>query len=190
MSRLSIIVPLLFAACGRPSDGVPEVEHAAGRGDARPMGGTAQPSDHSAPALYHPAPDVAAPYTPEPMGGAFSEEARARTHARPEAEDVLRAFAAGRLPLATIKQGLGRTSGAQYCVLGDSPRGQRVVVCEYADEARATAALPGVRAELVDERRRVEARGRLAMTVLSGTTGAEDLAERDALFALFVQATP
>jgi len=119
------------------------------------------------------------------MGGAFTQEANARTHEKPEAEEVFAAFTDAKLPLSEIKQGLGSTSFAQYCVFGTSAVGARVVLCEYQDVVAATAALPKVRALLTDQRRRVEAHGRLMLTVLLAGDGPDAERERDAFFATF-----
>lgn len=119
---------------------------------------------------------------PTQLGGAFAQEAQARTGVKPQVEDVLGAFEGRGLALKDIKQGLGRTSGAQYCSFGTTPAAGRVVVCEYSDAAAAAAALPKVRAQVTDERRHVEANGRLMVTLLASATTPEASKERDVLF--------
>jgi hypothetical protein len=131
-----------------------------------------------------PQPDAVAPSAPQ-LGGAFAQEAQARTGMKPQVEDVLAAFEAKGLPVKDIKQGLGRTSGAQYCSFGTTAAAARVVICEYADAAAAATALPKVRAQVADERRRVEANGRLMVTLLASATTPEALKERDVMFEAF-----
>ncbi|MFO0744892.1 MAG: hypothetical protein U1F43_04340 [Myxococcota bacterium] len=137
------------------------------------------------------APD-AAPHTPAPIedapvtiGGRLDEEARDRTHAKPEVEDVLAAFETGGVKVADAKQGIARTSKARFCKYGQSPLGHRVMVCECNDADEAERAATFMRAQLVDPRRRVETQGRLVLTVFVTAKTPESDRESEKYFSIF-----
>ncbi len=124
---------------------------------------------------------------PLTLGGRLEAEANARTRVKPEVEDVLAAFASAGLAVAEVRQGVARTSRAQYCVFGTSPGGHRVFVCEFADVDGAEQGAAFMASQLVDPRRRVEAHGRLALTVFLTVQTPEADRERQQYFDIFAR---
>jgi hypothetical protein len=68
-------------------------------------------------------------------------EARSRPTARPRPEAVAAALAVRGLPLERWKQVLASPIGARFCMAGQTAAGLVVAVCEFGDEAEATAGL-------------------------------------------------
>jgi len=180
------IVSLLFAAsCGKASDSPATNGASEQDGGAGASGTTASTTANSGIAPFAPSKIEPGSVTPSPLGGAFAQEAANRSHHKPEVEDAFAAFAKAGLEPRNVKQGLGRTSFAQYCQLTDILGEQRAVVCEYADDAAASKALPEIQAQLVDPRRSVTVHGRLMLTIMltENTPVLQD--ERDKLIAAF-----
>ena len=182
--RAAVVITSILASCSRGSGDSPNVPNEAPDVAAASQAiETTSPGKPTADVAVNPQPDASGP--PPQLGGAFAQEAQARTGVKPQVEDAFAAFEAKGFPLSDIKQGLGRTSAAQYCSFGTTAAAARVVMCEYADAAAAAAALPKVRAQVSDERRRVEVRGRLMLTMLASATTPEATRERDAMFEVF-----
>jgi len=177
-AMLSVAVVIAFGSCGRSeTEAAPEV--AAAPSTARE---TTEPVVPAPPAERNATPTDDPPTT---IAGRLDAERRSRTGVKPEAEDALAAFSSAGLEVKDVRQGVARTSKARYCVFGTSPGGHRVMVCEFLDAAEAERGATFMASQLVDPRRRVEARGRLALTVFSTGQTPEADRERARYFEIF-----
>jgi hypothetical protein len=89
----------------------------------------------------------AAPGIAATLADRLVREAHGRPAIQPNADDILAAFAKAGGAVVTKRQGLGATYKASFCEGGTTGDGSVTVsVCEYTDEAAASAGLAALRA--------------------------------------------
>jgi hypothetical protein len=118
------------------------------------------------------------------------KETMHRTGRKPTVDDVLEAFQKAEMELRGVRRTIASTSGARFCRYGSTALNARVLVCEYATAADATAGAETVAAQLINKRRVVKSRRHLSLVVFIADPAPARVAEQTRLFEHFQAMMP
>jgi hypothetical protein len=123
-----------------------------------------------------------------PLAERLAREAAARPGSGPRVETVAAALTRSGIPVGPLRQVLGRTIGARFCMVGQTAPGLGVSICEFQDDRAAATGIAMSRRtfdRLIPNRRLERNRGTvLTLTRPSASHELDDQTERLAhLFA-------